>query len=273
MKQLIIIVNIILLSFTINAENDTCQILQISETDTVFTCEVDTCEDCIVAKVDTIIEVNEKYIKSSNTKTQKAKKIGTKTKNAQDFDSFLSDLWDAISSLWKPVWGCYEENGMSHSGPYFLFNRENDNGNFNVQIGKIREEVKITDSKSQIIYKDIIASAGTSTINNCNGVLIPNPWDGSTLCEASKRAKASAFVYLVGLDGNGKWLDKDNLGNRITNGSVANGYRDRALGYLKDVEIQGLGNLLDVASAIYGMLPSSYLTNLIVDPPQSLASR
>jgi hypothetical protein len=64
MKQLIIIVNLILLSFTINAENDTCQILQISETDTVFTCEVDTCEDCIVPKVDTIIEVNEKYIKS-----------------------------------------------------------------------------------------------------------------------------------------------------------------------------------------------------------------
>jgi hypothetical protein len=232
MKHLLIFLALILLYGYVKAENDSCITSIIIETDTLLINQLDTCEELVSSKIDTIveIEVKEAVQKPLHTKLKKQKSLNTK--NPEDFGSFFSDLWDAISSLWKPVWGYYEENGMNHSGPYFLFNREN--GDHSKQMEKLRTDI-INSQLNLEIYNSIFTSAGTSTINNCNGVLIPNPWDGSTLCEASKRAKASAFVYLVGLDGSGVALST----------SDRNGYRDRALGYLKDVQAEGLNNVLD----------------------------
>jgi len=160
MKHLLIFLVLILLYVYVKAENDSCIISIIIETDTLLINQFDTCEELVTSKTDTIIEieVKEAIKKPLHTKLKKQKALNTKS--PQDFGSFLSDLWDAFSSLWKPVWGYYEENGMSHSGPYFLFNREN--GYVNKQMEKLRTDI-INSQLNLEIYNSIFTSAGTST--------------------------------------------------------------------------------------------------------------
>jgi hypothetical protein len=128
MKNIILLLTVILLCLSVKAENDTCSNLLLTQNDTSLINNVDTsCDEMTFTEVDSTLEIKEIPFKSTGIKIKKLKKIKTKSKNPQDLGSFFSDLWDAISSLWKPVWGYYKENGMSHSGPYFLFNRESDN--------------------------------------------------------------------------------------------------------------------------------------------------
>jgi hypothetical protein len=225
MKQTLLIIILSFAHLNLTAKNDTFDEISYSQIDTIC---IDNIDSCDFKDVETVkIFDNKKQKKAINTAKIKALGLG----------DFFSDIWDDFTSLFKPVWGYYEENGMRNEGPYFLFNREGDK--LNTQIEKIRIQINSSD-KMKELYGLIVASAGTTTIDNCNGVIIPNPLDGSKLCEAAKRAKASAFVYIVGLDASGNELSE---GDR-------NGYRDRALGYLKDVKIQGLNNALDYLSYI-----------------------
>jgi hypothetical protein len=129
-------------------------------------------------------------------------------KKPHGFGDFIGGLMDFVSQLWKPVWGYYEEDNMRKEGPYFLFmNTDNGNAFIKKQMTDLRIKIRIDGSSEREIYKQIFNFAGTTTIDNCIGVIIPNPIDGSAMCGAAARAKASAFVYLVGLNDTGALLD------------------------------------------------------------------
>ncbi len=211
-----------------------------------------------------IQEDNLVTIESSANKMEK-KVENKKVKKAKNFTkpaNWFEDAWDFFTDLFKPVWGYYEEDGQRSEGPYFMFDRTYDGSTFTqIQMQRIQDKIKISGSKELILYISIFELAGTSTIENCNGVIIPNPLDGSKLCSAAARAKASAFVYLVGLN---------NLGASLSN-SDREGYRNRALGYLKDVKIQGLNNAFDYVSWI-PLDPISYvLVNIITNTTAALS--
>ena len=98
--------------------------------------------------------------------------------------NWFSDAWDFFIDLFKPVHGLYKEDGYRNEGPYFLFDRIYDGGATytRIQMQRIREFIALDLEKDISIYEEVFALAGTSTIENCNGVIIPNPWDGSKLC-------------------------------------------------------------------------------------------
>ena len=80
--------------------------------------------DCIKVK-DTFMEelkINKEAI-NKNKFTTISKVTKTKPISAQPegFGDFMNNLWDIISSPFKPVWGYYEEDNMRKEGPYFLF--------------------------------------------------------------------------------------------------------------------------------------------------------
>jgi hypothetical protein len=222
---------------------------------------IEASNDSLPIKNDSILEINyiennnelnvntinkEKNINQSKKKSIKIKKI-RKTQfnnNPEGFGDFLNDLWDIISSPFKPVWGKYEEDNMRSEGPYFLFNRSSGNASdVQKEMKTIRDRIRVENSKEREIYSKILEVAGTTTINNCSS--------GEALCESATRAKASAFVYLVGLDANGILLDTPD-----THGTIRRGYRDRALDYLRDVDAAGLHNAYDGFSFIPGPLGS-----------------
>jgi len=157
------------------------------------------------------------------------------------FGDFIGGLMDMVSQLWKPVWGYYEEDNMRKEGPYFLFmNTDNGNAFIKKQMADLRIKIQVDKSSEFKIYKTIFNYAGTTTIENCNGTLIPNWDDGTNVCPSVARAKASAFVYLVGLDGSGNQLDGTDK-----HGPIRKGYRDRVEEYLRFVKTSGLNNFLD----------------------------
>jgi hypothetical protein len=100
---------------------------------------------------------------------------------------------------------------------------------------RIRERIRINGSSEKALYERIFNEAGTTTIDNCNS--------GNGFCTSATRAKASAFVYLVGLNKEGNQLDGSDM-----HGPIRRGYRDRALAYMRDVDIPGLRNTWDVLS-------------------------
>ena len=123
MMNKISIAAILLILFTnqIFANNDSLFV----NTDSIVPCE----ETQII--IDSCTEVNnEKNIVLNETyKPAKPKISKLKTNNKPEgLGDFLNDLWDIISSPFKPVWGYYEEENMNNEGPYFMFNRmENNN--------------------------------------------------------------------------------------------------------------------------------------------------
>ena len=127
MKNLLIIILFCAIRLDSKAENDSCIASLVIESDTVIIGKADTCEEFYTSKIDTIVEIEVKETVQKLMHAKLKKKKALNSKNPQDFGGFLSDLWDALSSLWKPVWGNYEENRMNHTGPYFLFNRDSDN--------------------------------------------------------------------------------------------------------------------------------------------------
>ena len=91
-------------------------------------------ENCInknnYDSVSTECTVVTEKIKMGKTKNNKLVKIDKSKINnkPEGFGDFLNDLWDIVSSPFKPVWGYYEEENMNKEGPYFMFNRmENNN--------------------------------------------------------------------------------------------------------------------------------------------------
>jgi hypothetical protein len=232
--KIYLILCFIVISSIIKAENDSCIINQIYTNTSTFNCQVDS-SDILTQK-------------NSSSKKVNVIKLKAKTKAAKRLDIF-GDFWDMLSSLWSPVWGKYDESCVDMDGPFFLFDRRNNSLDYlRQQMADIRTNIKKVNSKEFFIYKEIYGSAGTSTINNCTAA--------GGICLSSSAAKASAFVYIIGLKGSGEPLDVDSYGNAIPNGPIRNGYRDRALGYLKDVEAPGLYNGWDFLSNI-GLGPIS----------------
>jgi len=169
-------------------------------------------------------------------KTKKPNKISTNNK-PEGFGDFLNDLWDIISSPFKPVWGHYEEENMNNEGPYFLFNRSSGGASYvKYEMDRMRAKIRIVGSSEQLLYEQIFITAGTDPISSCT--------DAGSFCRNAGVAKASAFVYLVGLDGNGDQLD----GSGVFHGTIRQGYRNRALHYLKFLNAPGLNNAFDLLS-------------------------
>ncbi|MFZ4797267.1 MAG: hypothetical protein ACOYMA_07205 [Bacteroidia bacterium] len=127
MKKIIVILIILGTINKVSAKNDSLLV----------------CNDSIIIKhcvnpiYDSLIvdnssgEINLKTNKISNKSIPKNKQSNIKSNNKPDgFGDFLVGLIDFISPLWKPVWGYYEEENMKKEGPYFMFNRmENNNIN------------------------------------------------------------------------------------------------------------------------------------------------
>lgn len=131
-----------------------------------------------------------------NFKVSKIETIATKP---ADFGTFLNNFWDVISSPFKPVWGTYEEDDYNKEGPYFLFMHSSGGATYiSKQMDRVRERIRVVGSSEQLIYGKIFDEAGTSTIDNCNS--------NEGICASAARAKASAFVYLVGLNSTGGYL-------------------------------------------------------------------
>ncbi|MFA9212315.1 MAG: hypothetical protein ACEQSR_00510 [Candidatus Methylacidiphilales bacterium] len=232
MKKTIVTVLIILLNlFNTKANSDSLTV----KIDSVYNTEVSEINDSIIEPHEECLNFEKKLAEekcNSSLKKNGNIKLKTKLKAA----NWFSDVWDAFTDLFKPVWGLYTEDGYRQEGPYFLFDRKLDGPTYvQIQMQQVQEKIKLFPKSSEReIYKEIFNLAGTTTIDNCNGVIVPHPWDGSTMCGAAARAKASAFVYLVGLNG---------TGGALTN-TEREGYRDRALAYLRDVKIQGLNKYL-----------------------------
>ncbi|MES2725479.1 MAG: T9SS type A sorting domain-containing protein [Bacteroidota bacterium] len=233
-----------------------------ADTDSLYFCN-DSCLTTLVEtknNIDTCsayetidIKATVKKAKQTLHKTKAAhtkNNITNKAKPSGFFD-WIADAWEFLSKLTKPVWGHYEEESFRSEGPYFTFDRSIDGNTYlRIQMDLLRNKIKVIGSKERELYRQVFDSARTDVIDNCNGVWVPNPWDdGNEVCKAAFRAKISAFVYLVGLNASGDTLTT----------TARNGYRDRALAYLRDVKEQGLNNAFDYLS----WTPGSFITNPI----------
>jgi len=175
MKRIILCVIIGLTSIFVKAENDTCYINSISDS-------------CIINDTASVIVNSESSMEIVKPNPDLKTKPFVKIKNKVDLlkkskpAGFFDDAWDWFTDLFKPVHGYYEEDGQRNDGPYFLFDRKEDGPSYTRhQMEEVRLKIKVSSSTEQIIYIDIFALAGTTTIDNCSGVWIPNPGDGSTL--------------------------------------------------------------------------------------------
>jgi hypothetical protein len=168
---------IVFLKFT-NANNDSLSI----NNDSLF---IDNCTEIKDSFINNI-EIEKDEIKSNNIavgKVLNTKKLASKP---EGFGDFMNNLWDIISSPFKPVWGYYEEDNYNKEGPYFLFMHSSGGATYiSKQLENIREKIRINGSSEKALYERIFDEAGTSTINNCNS--------GNVLCISATRAKASAF--------------------------------------------------------------------------------
>jgi hypothetical protein len=159
------------------------------------------------------------------------------TKVIETEPNFMAS-WPNISS-WgnkKRKHGRYKENEMNEEGPYFLFDRytngqPDDYIKLNNKLSEVRKIIK-NDDYFRLIYIEILAQAD-SNLEICSE-------SNDDFCVGASRAKAAAFVYLIGLK-----ADKTNF-----TVSERNAYRDKVLNYFKYVKAKGLDNFWDNASWI-----------------------
>jgi len=105
--------------------------------------------------------------------------------------------WPNISS-WgnkKRKHGRYRENEMNETGPYFLFDRSTDRQvddyvKLNDKLKAVRDMIKDNPSFG-LIYQQILIQA------NMDLEICDDEKDG--FCVGASRAKAAAFVYIIGL--------------------------------------------------------------------------
>ncbi|MFZ4797265.1 MAG: hypothetical protein ACOYMA_07195 [Bacteroidia bacterium] len=228
MKNIILLISfqLIILS-SLKAENDTLNVCR----ETYNTNILD--DNNILDSCQEIRELNsvekKQFSKPIINKKNKIKRTIKKQKNSQPvgFSDWLDEAWEFLKNLGKPVHGRYTEESFRSEGPYFTFDRSLEGNNYlRIQLDSMREKIKIAFSDEKELYKKILASAGTTTIENC---LLPEYLDltielwainhSDNTCTSPARAKASAFVYLVGLNASGDTLST----------ADRNGYRDRAI--------------------------------------------
>ena len=117
----ILCITFVLLNNRIYANNDSLLINNDSLSETLI---VDSCLEVITDNSATIT----KQLTLPKSKKTKVKPITITNNKPDGFGDFLNDIWDIVSAPFKPVWGYYEEENMNNEGPYFMFNRmENNN--------------------------------------------------------------------------------------------------------------------------------------------------
>ena len=106
------------------------------------------------------------------------------------FGWIVDGLINWVAGWFAPTngYGKWDEGGHNDQGPYFLFDK---GGNLPAQLTTLRTKITNKEGNYFKIYKDIYDLAGTSSFtSNCDGA-------GASI--GAQKAKASAFVFLVGL--------------------------------------------------------------------------
>ena len=68
-------------------------------------------------------------------------------------DGFLKKMWDGATSVFKPVWGMYDEEGHRTNGPYTVF--QHHKGNISEQVVAIRQKILAKDPVYFTLYANI----------------------------------------------------------------------------------------------------------------------
>ena len=118
--------------------------------------------------------------------------------------------------------------GNFYGHPYTMFDKTIDNSNsfnFDNKITKIRERINAEKASEGIIFKSysIIFNIANGTINNDDGL----PADG--VSNLSQWAKFNAFVFLVGLDADGDFMDTKSYGGIAASYDKRNKFKQNVL--------------------------------------------
>jgi PKD repeat protein len=137
--------------------------------------------------------------------------------------NWFTDLWDGITSLFKPVWGKYTEGGSTNAGPPLttfkraegVYWKERD-----IIISNISQKGN-DKTKFYELYKEIYDNAVTGSVTD--------PCPNYGVCHLAKTAKDAAFIYLMGFD---------SAGNELTSSSnpTRSFFYDKAVTILKKWE-------------------------------------
>ena len=160
-------------------------------------------------------------------------------------DGFLKKAWDGVTSVFKPVWGEYNEEGHRSNGPYTVF--QHHKGNISEQVVAIRQKImSSTDTSFFRLYAEIYKIAKNGSTDNCT--------DKESTCPSSQTAKCAAFVYIIGL----YYIDANNNSNIdpladdmafITNSTTRNEFGMSALVIVQNAQAPGLNNWADQLSS------------------------
>ena len=72
-------------------------------------------------------------------------------------DGFFKKIWDGATSVFKPVWGMYDEEGHRSNGPYTVF--QHHKGNISEQVVAIRQKILAKDPVYFTLYANIYKTA------------------------------------------------------------------------------------------------------------------
>ncbi len=118
--------------------------------------------------------------------------INSKVAKTRKTLNWFGDAWDAVTSLFQPVWGTYTEGGSTNNTlPLTTFERIPDITVFKTDIIKY---IANKDNGYYEIYLEIYNNAKGATTASCGD---------AGVCALAARAKDAAFVYLIGVDENG----------------------------------------------------------------------
>ncbi|MFN9108663.1 MAG: hypothetical protein ACK5XN_01095 [Bacteroidota bacterium] len=124
-------------------------------------------------------------------------------------------------------------DGGTYGHPYTTFDRKN-GLTFEQTIVRIR--LNIIDDKGNVTrpvyetYQTLYNSANTSINTNNDDGLINTTSGSNNYSQMAQWAKNNAFVFLIGLDGNGNYLDSTD-----PTGATRNAFKNRALQGLKNL--------------------------------------
>ena len=117
------------------------------------------------------------YVEAKPLQAQQTKRAG-----------ILGDLLSFATSLVRPVWGMYDEEGHRSNGPYTVF--QHHKGNISEQVVAIRQKILAKDPAYFTLYAEIYKLAKNGSTDNCT--------DKESTCPSSQTAKCAAFVYIIG---------------------------------------------------------------------------
>jgi hypothetical protein len=117
MKNFIFTILLSIISFYVYADVDNCAVRYSEHNSDTIVIIATTAASSLSLNENfseaTCISSEEHFIKNSKKNT----KSKIRLQKALGLGDFFSDIWDDFTSLFKPVWGYYEENGMRSEGP------------------------------------------------------------------------------------------------------------------------------------------------------------